>query len=182
MIRCAACGGNHRSARTAERCAEDARKYGLRDDQRKAKYQTRVDKSYDSWLAAAPEREARKEEDRLRDTEVPNGRYFIPREKWSPNGLKVWVRKFDEGRWKGVWFITDLNDKPSLVDGSVADRQYLIEILVRSGPHGCMCQYGRVTGRCGVCNEELTEDEREKYAGHLDCFREVWEQPVLSNA
>lgn len=193
MYRCATCGANHRKVETAKKCAKDMARRGTRERAvkvydsstgRVVRNLTAQEKSYDYWATsgrAEHESAAVEEADRLWDTEVPNGYYVIPRDSWPPNGLRIHVRQFDTGRWMGVWFITDLgSDKPELVSGSVSDRQFIIAKLIGSGPLYCMTQYGRLTGRCGICNEELTEDEREKYAGHIECFQPVWEQSVLN--
>jgi hypothetical protein len=162
--RCATCGGNHRKPETARRCAEQQAARGSRE--RAA--------NYDHWATSG--RAEQKSEDWAQNEYgdspiVPNGHYFIPTEQWSPKGIHVHFQKFDEGRWAHVWFVKafDEDGKPEL-QARLSDREFVHAKLSAAGPIACMVEYGKLYSRCGVCNEELTEDEREETGGHAECL------------
>lgn len=141
-------------------------------------------RAYDSW-ATSPDRGA-PDFETLEDIQlknhadpyrIPNGHYYLDTEQWTPGGIHVWFRKFTTGRWKDVWFVTayEQDGTPELMGGH-SDREFVFAKILSSGPHDCMARYGRLFSRCGVCNEELTEEEREGIAGHVECFESAFLQ------
>lgn len=203
--RCATCGGNHRKPETAKRCADQAsvvrgfherakqpwngvnpnNKLGIDvlGDKRSSR-----ERSYDHW-ATSPDRDAETVTNPNwgansygEPPNVPNGHYFIDTDYWTPSGIHVWFRKFDTGRWANVWFVTAFEEdgKPELMSRQ-SDREFVFAKVCSVGPMLCMIQYGRKFSRCGVCNEELTEDEREEIGGHEECFTAVFNKTQLIN-
>jgi len=190
--RCATCGGNHRKPETARRCAEQAAARGSRERARDVKYASAAssthssefrarERAYDNWATSREERESGSLETVTNQNwdanlygeppNVPNGHYFIDTEYWTPNGIHVWFRKFDTGRWANVWFVTAFEEdgKPEVMGGH-SDREFVYAKLCSAGPAECMVRYGRLFSRCGICNEEITEEEREAFGGHEGCL------------
>lgn len=196
MYQCPHCGGRHRSAETGKKCAEDLRRYGTRDGvavydartgRRKVVSPTKAaEKAYDAWATSLnrglEDAEIVLEARNVQDASlVRNGHYYLPPDHWKGDkGLHALVRHFREGRWKNVWFVTVFEEDgtPALLN-TPSEREYVFAKIVKAGPSYCMAQYGRLFSRCGICNEELTEEEREESAGHVECFEKSFPQHVV---
>jgi hypothetical protein len=165
VYKCPYCGGNHRKADSARKCK-------AAKEEMEAK-----DRNYDTWATSGrAEREGLEEAEPAQAFKVANGHYFLESNSWLPKGARVWVRRSTHGRWKGLWFVTVF--EPDCDPAAVADtaeRNYVIDQLVRLGPVDRMAQYGRVFRRCGVCNDELTDEEVRETAGHQECFDEAFD-------
>lgn len=101
-------------------------------------------------------------------TTAPPGRYAV-----EALGLVtlVEVTKPTEGKWAGYTFIKHVpayeGQTPETVRGQEA---VLVLNEIQTHPQACSASYGRITGRCGICNRRLSDSQSLSMGIGPDCL------------
>lgn len=89
-------------------------------------------------------------------TNAPAGRYAVML-PGNQGDLLVEVTKPTEGVWAGRTFVKTVSHFGEVAPEPIRGREAILVLnAIETDPHGCSGQYGRITGRCGLCNRRLS--------------------------
>lgn len=112
-------------------------------------------------------------------SELPAGRYAVP---GGTTRLKVQVDKPAEGRWAGYTFVRDAAEYGSgqRYGKAAPGGRYVGQIedelvVILADPAAASMAYGRLVGRCGICNRHLEDEQSvERGIGPVCAQRMGW--------
>lgn len=102
-------------------------------------------------------------------TNAPVGRYCVDLPEWGGTML-VEITKPTSGRWAGYSFVKTPARLGAPFDEPVKGAQAVAVFnAIESDPIGCSSMFGRVTGRCGICNRRLSEPNSQAVGIGPEC-------------
>ncbi len=113
--------------------------------------------------ARAAERQPQAADTGLDLTSIPSGHYGVP---GGATRLKVRIDNVERGKWAGWVFVKDGAEYGQerrygkQAPGATYRGDIEAELrIIAANPQAAAAEYGRLTGRCGICNRQLEDED-----------------------